>query len=145
MGSNKINKKIIESAVKLKTGWMKVFKNSDKYNFKYLYEGELLKGRANGFGVLLRIYEDDNIYKEYIGHWVNGKKQGFGGFWFTDGGYYEGNFSQGKRHGFGRMWCHDGKFYQGTWLNGFYHGTGMLIQGKHTTANIRGLVTDKKK
>lgn len=132
-----IKKKTVESAVKIKSGWLKISKKSKKSEkYEYLYEGQLEEGRANGYGVLTRIYGDGTMWKEYAGGWVDGKKQGPGALWFLDGGFYKGEFCQGKRHGFGRLWLCDGSFYQGTWNTGSYHGTGMLLQGKFLSHKI---------
>jgi hypothetical protein len=39
---------------------------------------------------------------------------------------------QGKKEGFGEFYWPDGRIYKGMWLNGVQHGTGTL-QGKEGT------------
>ena len=95
---------------------------------KFLYEGNWLKGKRNGFGILSKNTRKHFFCKRYAGNWVEGKKQGIGAQWYADGSYFEGNFWNNKRQGFGRFWFKDG-FYQGNWKNDLFHGEGMLIQG----------------
>ncbi len=37
----------------------------------------------------------------YEGMWINGKKNGQGTYYYSDGTVYEGNFINGKKKGFG--------------------------------------------
>ncbi|XP_034941500.1 MORN repeat-containing protein 3-like [Chelonus insularis] len=109
--------------------WTKVRKFPRKTkSFRWLYEGQVLNNTFHGFGILTKIYKDEECKKFYAGDWINSKRSGSGQCWYDNGDYYEGNFLNNKRHGFGRMWYRDGSFYQGLWENDLHNGTGLLVQ-----------------
>ena len=64
-----------------------------------LYEGEYrgatLDGLPNGEG------NDGLFYEKYMGHWKNGKKDGHGVMYYTNGEKYEGNWKNDKKYGNG--------------------------------------------
>lgn len=95
-----------------------------------MYEGDWLKDRRHGYGILSKISEDGNIRKVYAGDWAEGRRHGFGSNWYKNGSYYEGTFRKNKRDGYGRIWykCGSG-YYQGAWSNDRYHGEGIFVQG----------------
>ncbi|XP_063972637.1 MORN repeat-containing protein 3-like [Diachasmimorpha longicaudata] len=109
--------------------WMKIQRKNRKVEeFRWLYEGQVFHRKSHGFGVLSKVFKTGETEKIYAGEWVDGKKQGFGAFWYSNGDFYEGEFCGGQRHGFGRLWGADGSFYQGQWREERYEGPGMLIQ-----------------
>lgn len=108
------------------------------------YQGEFLKGRYDGYGVLT---VGDSVI--YSGQWKNGKRSGYGtatdktsckinGTWRTDSivsgtrtdtlGTYTGEMNaQFLPHGHGIYNGHDGSWYDGVWQNGQRHGFGCGI------------------
>ena len=68
-----------------------------------LYEGEYrgatLDGLPNGEGIMKYKFGYDGLfYEKYIGHWKNGKKDGHGVMYYTNGEKHEGNRKNDKKH-----------------------------------------------
>ena len=91
------------------------------YNGKSIYEGELLNGKFEGKGVLLR--SNGDIYE---GEFKNGLKDGMGVFLFAEGDKYIGSFSNNNFDGEGKLIIKDISEYRGKFKNGKYDGYGML-------------------
>lgn len=86
------------------------------------YHGELINGEIfNGYG--LYFFEDGGYYK---GLWKNGMMEGYGEMLIPDQEKYIGNFSQGKYHGEGTLYYQDGGRHVGRWKNGLKEGNGKL-------------------
>ncbi|XP_011307421.1 MORN repeat-containing protein 3-like [Fopius arisanus] len=116
--------------------WIKIERQNKKFeDFRWVYEGQVSDKKAQGFGVLSRVYKNGEMVKVYAGQWVVGKKEGFGAFWYTNGNFYEGDFCRGRRHGFGRLWSSDGNFYQGHWRDEHFDGPGILMQDNEADGN----------
>ena len=54
----------------------------------------------------------------YIGEFYNGKRHGYGIYYYPNGNRYEGNWASGERHGQGTMYYANGTVQSGTWDNG---------------------------
>ena len=64
-------------------------------------------------------YRIKTISLNYVGKYVNDKKEGFGVFPWPNGKIYKGQWKQGKQHGEGQMFC----LLENTWKNGeWYEG-----------------------
>jgi len=77
------------------------------------YKGELKNGKPNGLG---SFYMSNGT--KYIGNWENGKPCGSGVMLYSNGDKYEGDFLDGKRNGNGTYTRSDGKKLSGNWING---------------------------
>lgn len=105
-------------------------------SFCWLYEGQMMNDKHHGYGLLTKVNQHGVKKKCYAGHWINGKFEGLGEYWYDNGDYYEGNFHNGKKSHFGRMWYNDGSFYQGFWKKDLYNDKGMIIYGNHEYISI---------
>ncbi|KAI8894714.1 hypothetical protein BC833DRAFT_603866 [Globomyces pollinis-pini] len=56
----------------------------------------------------------ENMYK---GNWVDGKRHGFGIFYYSDGSRYEGNWKENKKEGQGVYISSNGRVYNGIFIN----------------------------
>jgi hypothetical protein len=70
------------------------------------------------------------LVKRYAGDWVDGKRHGYGVFFFDNGDKYEGDFERGKRYGRGTMVYSDGAVYEGDWVAGKREGVGVLTSAE---------------
>ena len=71
-------------------------------------------------------YECEN-QTVYVGQWRNGKKNGRGKQYWTDGSYYEGYWKDSVANGKGRLIHSDGDVYIGQWKDDKAHGYGVYI------------------
>lgn len=115
------------------------------------YKGEVLDGRAEGYGNLTYIsgpksgdtYEGEfennmfnghgkYIFKDgggkytYTGEFIDGSMTGKGRMTFKNDDIAEGMFVNGKCNGQGKVWKYSGDIYEGGLRNNFYHGRGKL-------------------
>ena len=96
--------------------------NSNGINSKY--SGYIKQMKPHGEGIFTWTNGD-----MYNGHWIEGKKNGFG--MFKDKyGLYVGNWKDGKQHGQGTYTTPAGRKYVGEWKEGKYDG-----QGTETLSN----------
>jgi hypothetical protein len=79
-----------------------------------VYEGQLVKGWAEGQGKLTR---KDGVY---TGEWKHSLQNGKGRYQHEDGTWYQGGWKDGKPHGHGQMLTPEGKIFSGTWYDGYY-------------------------
>ena len=50
---------------------------------------------------------------------MNGKREGFGKYYYTNGDYYEGQWKNGYKHGKGKVFYENGTIkYEGEWIYG---------------------------
>ena len=105
---------------------------------------ESMNGRM---GRNMKVQDLDNYYLLYLGHYVNGLREGFGKYYDQSGDMYEGTLNSiynstyiliiylfcylgqwvnNKREGFGKYYYNDGDMYEGT-LNSIYNSTYILI------------------
>jgi hypothetical protein len=83
------------------------------------YDGEIAKGKKNGFGKLR--YADGSVYE---GQWELDHRQGSGKFTFSSGDWYEGNFLNDCYNGLGEFRYKNGNSYEGMFESNLFHGTG---------------------
>ena len=98
------------------------------------------------------LYKNGDVYE---GTHKNGKKQGYGIYFFNaTGDRYSGNFVAGKQNGFGIYYLKNGDIYEGNWLNGLINGhgivnytSGYLFNGtwKNSVRHGYGIVYKQKK
>lgn len=93
------------------TGPTKIF---DKNNV-LLFEGESQEGQLSGQNCY---YKDKVRNFEYRGNFSQGKINGKGTKWFSNGDTYEGDFVDGIEHGSGILTFADGSKFIGQFLNG---------------------------
>ncbi|KAK0158888.1 hypothetical protein PV328_009827 [Microctonus aethiopoides] len=110
-----------------KLKWTRITNRKSCQSFCWLYEGQMMNDKHHGYGLLTKVNQHGVKKKCYAGHWINGKFEGLGEYWYDNGDYYEGNFHNGKKSRFGRMWYNDGSFYQGFWKKDLYNDKGMII------------------
>lgn len=85
-----------------------------------LYEGQVRNGIPWGKQGYVR-YSDGS---EYLGEWINGKRNGYGKHVMPNLDEYEGKFVGGLRCGFGRLICTSGENYFGNWKDNHFSGEG---------------------
>lgn len=55
-------------------------------------------------------------------------RNGWGKFYYQDGGYYEGEWKNNKMTGFGKLYYQSNLIaYEGQWLNDQFHGKGIIV------------------
>tara|TARA_S200000501_G_scaffold369660_1_gene409494 strand:+ start:2005 stop:2505 length:501 start_codon:yes stop_codon:yes gene_type:complete len=79
-----------------------------------VYEGNMVKGWAEGKGTLTR---ETGVYK---GEWKQSLQHGKGHYKHYDGSWYDGYWKEGHPHGHGQMLTPDGRLISGTWYDGVY-------------------------
>ena len=78
------------------------------------YIGQSFDGKRHGFGTYY--YPNGDIYN---GEWINDKKQGKGEITIArSGDHYIGEFQNNYFHGNGKMTFKNGEIYEGEWENG---------------------------
>ncbi|MBO9638497.1 MAG: M48 family metalloprotease [Siphonobacter aquaeclarae] len=87
------------------------------------YEGEWQESRPHGFGI--QFYA--NGKKKYEGEFANGKFDGNGTLWLSNGNIYTGDFKTGTVHGKGVLLYANGDRYMGEFRNGQRHGQGKYV------------------
>lgn len=123
-------------------------KQDDKYVLNYTngdkYEGEVLNGQREGYGIYFYQNGDryegiwlknkkhglgNMFYKDgsmYVGQWNNSEKFGNGVYYYKSGDKYEGEFNLSKRHGKGKLSGNDGSIFEGSFFSNKKHGTGIM-------------------
>lgn len=99
-----------------------IFFKSSK-GVKIEYAGQVVNGKANGYGVGL--FESGGVYK---GNWQNNKRHGKGIYTWKDGEKYDGDFVDDKRQGFGIYTWKNGEKYEGQWKNDMRDGKGTIYK-----------------
>ena len=112
----------------------------------YLYSGESLNGRPNGYGVLvfedsasvqIGLFDDLFLKKGYVlfnysdgdtyeGYMENDLYHGSGEYHWADGACYKGNFKDGESDGYGEYYWADGTYYKGNWKDDKRNGYGEI-------------------
>lgn len=86
------------------------------------YRGEYINDTVfNGYGIYF--FKDGGYYQ---GNWKNGMMEGQGKMFIPDQETYYGTFKNGKYSGYGRIEYFNGGEYLGNWLNGQRQGIGIL-------------------
>ena len=81
------------------------------------FKGPLSRNNFHGNGTLIR------GNKKYVGEWENGKENGKGIDYYSNGARYEGEWENGKKNGKGIIYTKDGnKYEEGEWLKGKKNG-----------------------
>ena len=76
------------------------------------------------------------------GRWKQGKKHGFGVYYYCNGDRYEGAWKKGSRHGMGSYYYAEfGSRFYGNWINDKMHGPGQL---EHKNYLFRGFWNNNK-
>lgn len=91
------------------------------WNDTYEYWGEVVNGKATGYGALYN-KKDDSLRQ--IGKYIDSEIV-IGTDYFDDGGIYVGNFEDGQRI-YGTYYLNDGSTYFGEFKNGLCHGNGVF-------------------
>lgn len=74
---------------------------------------------------------------KYVGERdMNGFRQGYGTFTFSDGSLYMGTWWQGLRHGYGEYRLMNGAVYKGQWAFDLKHGFGKFHHGGHEITGV---------
>jgi hypothetical protein len=63
-------------------------------------------------------------YGRYTGQLINGLRDGYGVFEFTDGSKYSGDWKGDKMNGKGKLKYEIGKEYEGGFKDNMFHGQG---------------------
>ncbi len=97
-----------------------------------LYEGEVRNGIPWGKKGYVK-YSDGS---EYLGEWINGKRNGYGKHVMSNLDEYEGKFVGGLRCGFGRLMYKNGDSYVGNWKDNKMFGQGTLRRGDQVLEGV---------
>ena len=117
---------------------LKNYKNSSSFKFKPIFLDNstvkttgCIKGDCfNGWGT--REYDNG----KYEGFWVNGKRQGYGLYDWTDAGNYIGNWTDNKMTGYGVYIAKNDDNFIGEYKDGKLHGIGLTVKDKKWTQGI---------
>ncbi len=86
---------------------------------KMHYVGQIVKGKANGFGFALL-----STGGRYEGLWQDNQRHGEGTYYWDDGQYYKGEFVEDRRSGYGTYYWPNGEKYIGYWKDDKRSGEG---------------------
>ncbi|TKA74272.1 hypothetical protein B0A55_06194, partial [Friedmanniomyces simplex] len=100
------------------------------------YQGQMFGDKYQGEGHLVSMSGD-----EYIGHFYQGKQEGYGKMVYAlSGNVYEGQWQAGQHHGHGTLTeAATGNVFEGGWKEGKKHGR-FVLKGQ-VTEEDRGLCT----
>ena len=85
--------------------------------------GKIINGKREGKGTMF--YTNGNKYE---GDWENNKKEGKGKIFMRNGNKYEGNWENNKEEGKGIFYYNNGNKYEGDWKNGKFLKKGFFGQ-----------------
>jgi hypothetical protein len=116
--------------------WQILIKSTD--NSKYFvprYKTPVLPPQSINRGIpLFKKGFKDGHYRyasssgnEYSGHWVKGKRHGYGMAKYHDGEVYHGQWRRGRRHGHGVLHLSNREVFDGYWSANKKHGLGMYF------------------
>ena len=98
-------------------------KNNEKLKNLLNENNEVINNKLNEINNSIKEIKYDN--GRYVGQIVNGKKEGKGIYYWTDGDRYEGDFKNDKKEGKGIEYYNDGARYEGDWKNYKREGKGI--------------------
>ena len=110
------------------------------------FEGEIKNGQPNGNGIWTQC-----CGSTYVGHFVNGLREGFGTFTWSihspNGvGMYQGEYKKNRQSGKGIRTRSDGSKYDGIWKNGkLWKGIIYLKDGTILSKYEDGIPVKKRK
>lgn len=93
----------------------------DSEKGKYIYYGEILDNKKNGYG---RSYYSDR--DKFEGQFKDDQANGYGIMYYSDGDKYEGQWEIGRLNGYGILHFRNGSKYEGEFRNNYYHGYGIF-------------------
>lgn len=99
--------------------------NASIYFDGFQYDGQLANNLPNGQGSLYSI--DSNVPYLYAGEWLNGKRNGYGDALYSNGDTYYGEWKDDSYHGVGRYRYSNGDVYDGEWTDNLPNGLGQYI------------------
>lgn len=106
-------------------------KGTDKTVLNYTngdkYEGELINGQREGYGVYY--YHNGDKYE---GIWLQNKKHGMGSMYYKDGNMYVGQWKYSEKEGTGVFYSRSGEKFEGEFVNSKRHGKGKLTSADGT-------------
>ena len=95
------------------------------YNENKKYSGHWNKNVQSGYGVQIW-YETKGehkfLFNRYIGEWKNGKRNGYGTFYYSNGAKYEGTWKNDNKEGFGIFTFNDGTKFIGLFKEDHFCG-----------------------
>ncbi len=107
------------------------------------YKGNWVDGRRNGKGIFY--YSNGDRFE---GNWVDGKKNGKGTNYLANGDRLEGNYRDGKINGQGTIHYADGERYEGNFVDSKQNGQGTnylangdRLEGNYGDGKPHGLQT----
>jgi len=92
------------------------------------YEGDFLRGKRHGHGVLWQKEKGGRMRRVYEGEWCQGKRQGSGTLYSSNGDVFTGSWNANKRHGKGKLAYEGGDYYDGDFVGGLREGYGVLTK-----------------
>ena len=105
-----------------------VWRGKKSPNLVATWSGWCDDGKVNGSGVLTYEYDEDGkrVTSRYEGEMLGGKPNGRGELVKPNGTRYEGEFRDGWTHGHGVAVYESGERYEGQFADGFPHGHGIM-------------------
>lgn len=91
----------------------------------FQYDGQICDNKPNGQGSLYSL-DPDNTYL-YAGEWLNGKRNGYGDAIYGNGDSYYGEWKDDAYSGVGRYRYSNGDIYDGEWSDNLPNGEGQYI------------------
>ena len=86
------------------------------------FRGNMINGKREGYGVFY--YNDGS---QYWGNWLNGKRSGEGKYISCKGSIYNGNWENDMKNGKGNIKYLNGNNYDGYWKDNKFSGQGVLV------------------
>lgn len=98
------------------------------YKIKHAsYEGDFVNGVMHGRGVYKIGADSTNPDFVYKGELISGRYEGFGEARWIGGSEYSGGFQRGRYHGQGYFKWSDGKIFTGNYVDGHKEGRGKVL------------------
>ena len=100
-------------------------------------------GLREGYGRFLARDTGNHRNYEYVGDWLDNKRDGQGRCYFYNGDLYQGQWKNGKRNGHGTCFMQNGERYVGMYQDDMKHGQGTLWAAAGTKY-VGGFKNDQK-
>ena len=108
---NQPSQEFIKSDVKIKDGQNHVTLTMPDGS---TYEGTVDKDTQQKHGYGTQMWPDN---AKYVGEWKDGKAEGKGTFFHSNGDIFEGEFQNDKANGHGKYKHKSGQTYEGDWVD----------------------------